>query len=103
MKSYIAINRYRSSTSDGFSNTWEIYSCSKEDRRKLMSEGLPVGDVWNMDRSAIYSTVGIRAATKAEISKYNRILKKYGMNWGIYYIPDGKMKGWEKSWIRDNS
>ena len=100
MKYYIAINRYRSSTSDGFSNTWEIYSCSKEDRRKLMSEGLPVGDVCNMDRSAIYSTVGIRAATKAEISKYNRDLRKHGMNWEIYSISDGDMEGWERTWSR---
>jgi hypothetical protein len=67
---YIAINSYRSSTSEGFCNTWTIYRCSKETQRRLLTEGLPVRDQCYLDNDgaqrAMYSTMGIRVATPAE-------------------------------------
>lgn len=78
---WIAINQYRSSTSDGFGNTWAIYRCQPETRKRLLAEGLPVADqcVLRSDgtRETSYSTMGIRAATAQEI----RNAKRHGAEW----------------------
>jgi hypothetical protein len=78
MNHYISINAYRSSTSQGFGNTWKTYRVSKELRKKMLTDGLPVMDCHNSDGSAIWSTIGIRAATPAEI----RNLKKEELSCG---------------------
>lgn len=72
MNSYISINSYRSSTSHGFGNTWKPYRITRELRGKMLGRGLPVRDCCGMDGSPIFSTMGIRAASAAEI----RDLKK---------------------------
>lgn len=72
INAYIAINSHRTSTNDGFSNTWTTYRCTPTLRKKLLTEGLPVRDVCGMDRTPFCSTMGIRPATPAEI----RELKK---------------------------
>ena len=70
---YIAINKYRSSTSNGFDNTWVVYTVeSRAEQRKLLEKGLPVNDCWHMDNSPVYSTNGIRIATPAEIRAAKR-------------------------------
>jgi hypothetical protein len=66
MNRFISINQYRSSTSHGFGNTWQTYRISAADRARMLSEGLPVRDVCTMDRKPVCSTMGIRAATRAE-------------------------------------
>jgi hypothetical protein len=67
---YIAINEHRSSTSEGSSNTWRYYCCSKETQRRLLKDGLPVSHTWKVDRDGtrypIYSTNGVRTLTAAE-------------------------------------
>ena len=67
---YIAINAYRTSTSEGFANTWHTYTCSREQQRRLLREGLTVRDSCLLDsageRHPMLSTMGIRLATRAE-------------------------------------
>lgn len=69
---YIAINDYRSSTDDGFANTWRLYHCTREQQRRLLADGLPVKDECLIDDcgalSPCYSTNGIRTLTPAERS-----------------------------------
>lgn len=71
MKNYIAINSYRSSTSNGFSNTWAVYHCTRKDRNRILNEGLPVRDACSIDNNGIktevYSTMGISVASKQQI------------------------------------
>ena len=71
-KAYIAINGYRSSTDDGFGNTWTVYECaSAKMRNKILREGLPVRDqvILHDDgtRSPYCTKNGIRLATRQEI------------------------------------
>lgn len=68
---YIAINAYRSSTSNGFGNTWNVYSCSgRAEQLALLRDGLPVSDCWYSDMTPVCSTMGIRLATRGEIAAY---------------------------------
>ena len=67
MNYYIAINLYRSSTSDGFANTYAIRQCkNRAEQHKLLTVGLPVNDIWHHDGSQSYSNFGIRPITQAE-------------------------------------
>lgn len=66
MNYYIAVNGYRSSTSNGFANTWVIYRCrSRKQQREVLSNGLPVSDSWYQDdegrHSPVFSTMGVRS------------------------------------------
>jgi hypothetical protein len=68
---YVAVNAYRSSTSPGFVNTWDIYRChSASDQRHILREGLPVSDMVLLGndgkQSPCYSARGIRLATRSE-------------------------------------
>jgi len=64
---FIAINQYRSSTSCGFANTWNVYATeSRQLRDSVLRDGLPVRDIRNGDGSAVWSDMGIRAVTNAE-------------------------------------
>jgi hypothetical protein len=63
---YIAVNSYRTSTSRGFDNTWLAYRCSKQDQKKLLTEGLGVRG------SNSITTMGIRLATASEIREMKR-------------------------------
>ncbi len=67
MQYYIAINDYRSSTSEGFANTWSLYRCDdREHQNSLLTKGLPVSDVHYTDGSQCYSKNGIRTVTRDE-------------------------------------
>lgn len=71
MRYYIAINSYRSSTSEGFANTWVICRCQdRATQRRILQEGLPVNDQEHIDsdgrRTPVCSTMGIRPATATE-------------------------------------
>ena len=76
---WIAINAYRSSTSNGFANTWQTYALSSKKRRdEILTEGLPVSDCVLIDsngyRQLAYSTMGIRLATRPEIRREKKIM-----------------------------
>jgi hypothetical protein len=75
--SYVAINSYRSSTSHGFGNTWDIRRCTPADRRKALRDGLPVGDCWLSDGIPIRSTMGVRPATAAERRRVRKSAAPY--------------------------
>lgn len=68
---YVAINHYRTSTDAGAANTWTVYRCSAAEQRRILRDGLPYRDVCSLasdgTRSPISGTIGIRAATRAEI------------------------------------
>lgn len=67
MRYLIAVNRYRSSTSDGFANTWQVYQCrDRAQQRRILRDGLPVSDVRGVDGTPCYSTLGIRTVTAEE-------------------------------------
>ena len=72
MRHYLAVNSYRSSTSEGFSNTWTYYQCrSRKQQQEVLERGLPVSDVCyqNRDtgeRSPMYSNLGIRLMSDKE-------------------------------------
>jgi hypothetical protein len=74
--SYIAINTYRTSTSDGFANTWVVYRTIRKRQRELLRNGAPVKDQCLLAedgrRLPYHSTNGIRLATRAEIRRYKR-------------------------------
>lgn len=66
MNYYIAVNEYRSSTSDGFANTWGLYKCrSRKQQLEILKNGLPVRDSWYQDdegrHSPVFSTMGVRS------------------------------------------
>lgn len=69
---YIAINHYRSSTSNGFANTYHLYRCSKDLQKYLLTHGLTVPDCAYMDGTCAKSTNGIRTLTDAERSMIKR-------------------------------
>lgn len=79
---WISINQYRSSTSDGFGNTWTIYQCTARTRNRILREGLPVSDqqylIADGTRRTYYSTMGIRLATRQEIARAKRDAREYG-------------------------
>lgn len=82
MNYYIAINRYRSSSSSGFGNTYAILSCKdREQQIELLTHGLPVSDVWSHDGSASYSTMGIRCLYQSE---YREVIKE--INRGFHQL-----------------
>lgn len=97
MRHYIAINSYRSSTSDGFSNTWTIYRCSRKDMATLLSDGLPVRDACGVDgngnRYPISSTMGIRQATRKEIRALLRE-ESCGVRREVFHVSEGECAGW---------
>lgn len=65
---FVAVNQYRSSTDHGFANTWRVYEClDAAHQRRILKHGLPVRDVCGIDGTPCYSTMGVRAATPAEI------------------------------------
>lgn len=71
MTTYIMVNDYRTSTSEGFGNTWRAWECdSIAHRNGILKEGLPVADyvLRNADGSEEYpiSTAGLRVPTAAE-------------------------------------
>ena len=72
MNYYVAVNSYRSSTGNGFSNTWGLYKCrSRKEQLEVLERGLPVGDTWCQNRDTgevtpIYSTFGVRPLTASE-------------------------------------
>lgn len=71
MSIYIMINNYRTSKSDGFSNTWHAWECdSIAHRNQILKQGLPVTDyiVIHADGSESYpsSSKGLRVPTAAE-------------------------------------
>lgn len=77
MAYYIAINDYRSSTDEGFANTWSIYRCrDRKHQQQLLDDGLPVSDQCYLhddgSRSECYSTKGIRLASRQEIREATR-------------------------------
>jgi len=80
---YIAINQYRSSTDDGFGNTWMLYLCTREEQRKLLTDGLPVSDVWYEDGTKCWSTRGIRTLTKSERRQALRAIREGEMREGL--------------------
>lgn len=76
-KYYLAVNDYRTSTSNGFGNTWRVrWVPTKADRDRILRQGLPVKDQeYILDdgkRSPFFSTNGLRALTPAERSAVRR-------------------------------
>ena len=70
-KFYLAVNDYRTSTSDGFGNTWRMrWVATKQDQERILRQGLPVKDQEFVDsdgkRSPCLSTKGIRILTSSE-------------------------------------
>jgi hypothetical protein len=68
---WVAINTYRSSTDNGFANTWQAHRCADAaEQRRILTEGLPVRDAEYIDndgrRSPVSSTMGIRLLTASE-------------------------------------
>ncbi len=77
MNYYVAINNYRTSTSNGFSNTWWVYRCkSRRHQRGVLTVGLPVSDQYYIDTDGrahpVVSTMGIRIATRVERRRAER-------------------------------
>jgi hypothetical protein len=72
MNYYIAVNAYRSSTGNGFSNTWGLYKCrNRKEQLVILERGLPVSDTWYQnrytgERSLMYSNFGVRLLTTSE-------------------------------------
>ena len=94
INSYISINSYRSSTSHGFGNTWKTYRLSKELRKKMLKDGLPVRDCCGMDGSPVLSTVGIRSATRQEIRELKKEEQSSGCKIEAYEVEaSGDCKG----------
>lgn len=69
---YLAINRYRDSTSNGFANTWDIWTCTRQQQIKALQDGLPISDQWRADGSPCCTTMGVRLATRTEIARAKR-------------------------------
>jgi len=82
MRYFLAVNGYRTSTSDGFGNTWQVMECDDKKHQKLvLSRGLSVRDCEGIDndgnRTPVYSTNGIRVATATEIREAKK-QEEYG-------------------------
>lgn len=80
---YLAINLYRSSTGEGFANTWRIIRvASRAIQQRILAEGLPISDTWYRDEEGrdhpICSTMGIRLATAEERAQLRREIEMYG-------------------------
>jgi hypothetical protein len=74
---YVAVNAYRSSTDNGFANTWRVWRAeSQAAQRRILRDGLPVADsVYLHDdgrRSPVCSTMGVRPARRDEIRRAAR-------------------------------
>jgi hypothetical protein len=74
---FVAVNAYRSSTDDGFANTWGIMEClDKAHQTRVLKLGLPVRDECWVDahdvRHPSYSTNGVRVARPAEVREAKR-------------------------------
>ena len=88
---YIAINSFRSSTDNGFGNTWETYRCEPAVRAALLAKGLPVRDQCRAsDRGPVFSTMGIRAATAAERRIFRKLEREQpvAVEMSIIEMPD---------------
>ena len=77
MRFFVAVNAYRSSTSEGFGNTWGVKECdSRKHQNEVLSRGLVVRDCQSIfsdgTRGPTYSTMGVRLATPAEIREAKR-------------------------------
>lgn len=84
-KFWFAINRYRSSTSTGFANTWNVYFTNDyKQYKKILTNGLPYSDVRFSNGERIIGTMGIRKATKQESSQARRKLAENPEN-DLYY------------------
>ena len=68
---WIAVNRYRSATSCGFANTWNIYLCTRSEQIQALIDGLLL-------RNGDLSTQGVRLATRQEIAYQHRTLVRFG-------------------------
>lgn len=82
MRYFLAINGYRTSTSDGFGNTWQVMECDDcKHQREVLTRGLVVRDCQSIfddgSRGSTYSTNGIRVATAAEIREAKK-QEEYG-------------------------
>jgi hypothetical protein len=71
---YIALNSYRSSSSNGFANTWRYYLCDKATQNRLLKEGLETYDT----DFEMKSTMGIRLLTRQEIRRFKAEMNNYG-------------------------
>jgi hypothetical protein len=81
MRNYIAVNQYRGASSNGFANTWLIFEVATRARRnEILRDGLEVNDQCYIDthggRTPCKSTMGVRAATRAEIRSYNNDVRQ---------------------------
>lgn len=103
MKNYIAINSYRSSTDNGFSNTWVVYHCSRKDQMRLLREGMPTSDVCglgpNGEQYPINSTMGIELPSRKQIRELLKRERDGEPRHEIYWFAGDEHceAGWEKS------
>ncbi len=79
MRFYIAINSYRTVTSDGGWNTWEFFTVSREDQQRLLNEGLShdprTSGYWLGSDGRAYrfkDNTGIRLLTPSERGRWAR-------------------------------
>jgi hypothetical protein len=82
MRYFVAVNGYRTSTSDGFGNTWSVMECDdRKHQTQVLTRGLVVRDCQSIlddgSRGPCYSTMGIRVATAAEIREAKK-QEEYG-------------------------
>jgi hypothetical protein len=87
---FVAVNAYRSSTDNGFANTWRIYECfDKAHQHRVFKRGLPVRDQEYIDdnghRRPCTSTMGVRVARAAEIRNAKRDESYYPIRQMEYY------------------
>lgn len=80
---FVAVNQYRTNSGEGFANTWKVMECSDAaQQRRVIKDGLPLPDQCLIGRDGMcspsYSTIGIRAATPAEIRSAKRDEANYG-------------------------
>jgi hypothetical protein len=80
---FLAINVHRTSTDNGFSNTWSVMEClDKSHQRRVLTLGLPVTDrcilLSDGTCKTSYSTTGIRIAHPSEIREAKREESLYG-------------------------
>lgn len=71
-KYYLMVNHYRTSTGNGFANTWGARAyASRAERDAALREGLPLNDQWDADGHPSLSTMGLRLPTAAERKSLN--------------------------------